>query len=194
MTNSESANQVSVPHNKGIRVDKSITINRPVEEIYKFWRNFENLPHFMHHLKSVRVTDDLHSHWIARAPAGSSVEWDAEIINEVPNERIGWRSLEGSEVANAGSVVFKPAPGGRGTELQVSLKYDPPGGKIGATIAKLFGKEPSVQIQEDLHRLQQLLETGEISTATGQTSGREKGEDLEEQAAQNPTSIQSNVR
>jgi len=180
--------QVSVPHNQGIRVDKAITINRPVEALYAYWRNFENLPQIMEHLKSVSNTDGDRSHWVAKAPADLQVEWDAELINDVPNERIGWRSLEGAQVPNAGAVIFKTAPGKRGTEVLVSLKYDPPAGKIGELVAKLFGQEPSQQIQEDLYRFRMLMETGEISTIEGQTSGRrDSEEELAEKAATNPT-------
>jgi uncharacterized membrane protein len=185
--NDSSSSQVSVPHDKGMRVDKSITIKRPVGELYAFWRNLENLPRIMYHLESVTTIGDNRTHWIAKAPADTTVEWDAEIINDVPNERIGWRSLEGSSIPNAGSVVFTPAPHDLGTEVKVSLKYDPPAGALGAAIAKLFGEEPGLQIQEDLHRLQQLMETGEISTIQGQTSGRDKDADLREQLAKNPS-------
>jgi uncharacterized membrane protein len=152
---------VSVPYGKGIRVEKSVTINRSPDELYRFWRNFENLPRFMSHLESVTVLDDKRSHWVATGPAGSDVEWDAEIINEIPNELIGWRSVDGSEIRNAGSVHFKPATGGRGTEVHVILRYDPPGGVIGAAISKLFGEDPAHQVQEDLRALKQLIEAGE---------------------------------
>jgi uncharacterized membrane protein len=163
---------VSVPANRGIKVEKSVTVNRAPEELYRFWRNFENLPRFMDHLESVRVTGDNRSHWVAKAPAGRSVEWDAEIYNEKENELIAWRSLEGSDVNSAGSVHFTAAPGGRGTEVRVVLKYDPPGGIVGAGIAKLFGEEPSQQIEEDLRRFKQVMETGETLNTTGQPSGR----------------------
>lgn len=163
---------VSVPYELGVRVDKSITVNKPREEIYRFWRNLENLPRFMQHLESVKTFDEKRSHWCAKAPAGKTVEWDAEVINESENILIGWRSLEGSDVDHAGSVHFDDAPEGRGTEVKVSLQYNPPGGAIGAMIAKLFGEEPSQQIQEDLHRFKQLMETGEIITTEGQSSGR----------------------
>jgi len=163
---------VSVAAGRGVKVEKSVTIDRSPEELYTFWRNFENLPRFMDHLESVRVTDDKRSHWVAKAPAGTTVEWDAEVYNEKPNEMIAWRSLEGSDVDNAGSVHFERASGGRGTVVKVSLKYDPPGGVIGATIAKLFGEAPDQQIQEDLRRLKQVMEAGEIPTTEGQSSGR----------------------
>lgn len=162
----------SVPQQQGIHVSKSVTINKPANELYAFWRDFENLPRIMNHLEYVRVLDDKHSHWKAKAPAGLSVEWDAEIVNEVPNELIGWRSLPDAQIPNAGSVRFKPALDGRGTELRVELEYVPPAGPIGAAIAKLLGEEPSVQIEDDLRRFKQLMETGEFATVNGQPSGR----------------------
>ncbi len=163
---------VSVPYESGVRVDKTLTINKPPEEVYRYWRNLENLPKFMMNLESVKEIDNKHSHWVAKGPAGSSVDWKAEIINEKENELIGWRSLPGSQISNAGSVQFKCAPGGRGTILKIELQYAPPGGSVGATISKLFGKDPEKQIDEDLRRMKQLLETGEIATTDGQTSGQ----------------------
>jgi uncharacterized membrane protein len=163
---------VSVRGGRGVKVEKSLTINREPAELFSFWRNFDNLPRFMNHLEEVRVTDPTHSHWVAKAPAGTSVEWDAEVYNEKENELIAWRSLEGSDVDNAGSVHFTPAPSGRGTEVRVSLKYDPPAGKLGALVAKLFGEEPEQQIDEDLRRFKQLMEAGETATIKGQPSGR----------------------
>lgn len=162
----------SIPYELGIRIDDSVTIDKPREELYRFWRNLENLPRFMQHLESVKEIDNKHSHWVAKGPAGHSVQWRAEIINEAENERIGWRTLEGSDVDNAGSVHFKPAPGG-GTLVQISLQYNPPGGAVGAILAKLFGEEPSQQIHEDLRRFKALMETGEIPTTAGQPSGRQ---------------------
>lgn len=166
----------SIPYELGIRVDSSIFVNKPREDVYRFWRNLENLPRFMNHLESVQEIDNKHSHWVAKAPAGRSVEWKAEIINELENERIGWRTLPGSDVDNAGSVQFKPGPGGHGTMLQVELQYNPPGGSIGAMIARLFGEEPSQQIREDLRRFKQLMETGEIPATEGQPVGRAASE------------------
>jgi uncharacterized membrane protein len=151
--------QVSVPYGKGIRVEKSVTINATPEALYNFWRDFQNLPRFMHNLESVTVHDSKRSHWVAKGPAKIKAEWEAEIINEVPNELIGWRSVEGSRVDNAGSVHFSPATGGRGTEVKVVLRYDPPGGVFGAAVSKLLGEDPGHQIQEDLRRLKMLIET-----------------------------------
>ena len=163
---------VSVPSGRGIKVEKSVTVNKSPEELYCFWRNFENLPRFMNHLESVKMTDDKRSHWVANAPAGTTVEWDAEIINEKENNLIAWRSLEGSDVDNAGSVHFEPATGGRGTRVRVVLEYVPLGGSVGAAIARLFGENPEQQIQEDLRRFKQVMETGESPTTEGQPSGR----------------------
>lgn len=158
---------------RGVHVDQAFTINRSPAELYAFWRNFEQLPSFMRHLVSVKQLDQRRSHWVAKAPAGRTVEWDAEIVNEIPNELIGWRTLEGADVVSAGSVRFKPGAGGRGTEVRVRLQYEPPAGRIGATIAWLFGHAPSRSIQEDLRRFKQLMETGEIPTIEGQPRGKQ---------------------
>src|SRR5438132_3416875 len=164
--------RASVYAGHGVRVDKTITINRRPEGLYHFWRRLRNLPQIMRHLKAVEEISTKRSHWVANGPLGRKVEWDAEIINEDEDRLIAWRSLEGSEVATAGSVHFERAPGGRGTVVRVELKYEPPAGKVGALIAKLFGEDPARQIQEDLRRFKQLMETGEIPTAQGQLSGR----------------------
>lgn len=171
-SDSDEGRQVSVPYGKGVRVEKSVTINAAPEAVYAFWRNFENLPKFMHNLEAVEVHDNLRSKWVAKGPAGSALAWEAEIINELPNELIGWRSIEGSQVDNAGSVHFTPAAGGRGTEVKVVLRYDPPAGKMGAKVSKILGEDPALNVQEDLRRLKMLLETGEIATNEGQSSGR----------------------
>jgi uncharacterized membrane protein len=147
---------------KPIHVVRAITLNRPPNEVYAFWREFENLPRFMQHLEEVSVVDDRRSHWKAKAPAGTAVEWDAEIVEDRPNELISWRSLEGAGMPNNGSVRFAPAPGDRGTEVLVELLYEPPAGTIGATIAKLFGREPGQQVSSDLRRFKQVMETGEV--------------------------------
>lgn len=159
---------------RGIHVKESITIDKPIGEMYAFWRELENLPKFMRHLESVRVLDDRRSHWVAKAPAGMRVEWDAEINNEVPNQVIGWRSLPGADVVSAGSVNFDEAGAERGTRVTVHLQYDPPGGKLGGWFATLFGEEPSQQIREDLRQLKRLLEAGEVLTTDGQPSGRKR--------------------
>lgn len=159
----------------GTRVDvtQSFLINKPPEELYAFWRNFENLPQIMTHLKSVRVIDQQRSHWVAKAPrlAGGEVAWDAEITEDQPNERIAWRSLPGADVDHEGSVQFKSAPGDRGTSVRVQMKYHPPGGEIGRWAAKLFGEEPEQQVRDDLRNFKRMMEVGELLTTTGQSHG-----------------------
>lgn len=154
-----------------IHVKKSVTINRSPAEIYQFWRNFENLPRFMAHLESVTVTGEKTSFWKAKAPLGTTVEWNAEITSDQENERIGWQSTEGSDIPNAGVVEFNPTVN-RGTEVRVVLTYEAPGGQLGAMFAKLFGEEPSQQVYGDLCRLKSIMEAGEIIRVEGQTSGR----------------------
>jgi uncharacterized membrane protein len=157
-----------------IRVAQAVTINRSPEELYRFWRDFQNLPRFMKHLESVRVTGDRRSHWVAKGPAEMTVEWDAEITEDRPNELIAWRSLEGSDVDNIGSVRFERAPGGRGAIVRVEMQYNPPAGVVGATVARLLGKDPEWQIKNDLRRFKQLMEAGEVITTEGQPAGRAK--------------------
>jgi uncharacterized membrane protein len=169
----EEESHVSVPYGRGIRVEKSVTVASAPDQLYPFWHNFENLPRFMRHLQSVKVQDATRSHWVVKGPAGIDAEWDAEIINDVPNELIGWRSVDGSNVDNAGSVHFTPTA--HGTEVKVVLRYDPPGGAIGAAFAKLFGEDPDHQVQEDLRRFKMLVETGELATVEGQPSGAPRG-------------------
>jgi uncharacterized membrane protein len=147
----------------GVVVEETVTINRPISELYRFWRNLENLPRFMTHLESVeRITDTL-SRWRAKGPAGTSVEWNAEIINEVPDQVIGWKSIEGSDVVSAGSVNFDEVGGGRGTRVRVRLQYSPPGGKVGDALARLMGSDAATQIRQDLQRFKQLVEAGETA-------------------------------
>jgi len=146
---------------RGMRVTKVITVNRPPDEVYAFWHDFQNLPTFMDHLESVQITGDRRSHWKAKGPAGTTVEWDAEITEDRPNERIAWRSVGGT-IDTSGSVRFVPAPGGRGTEVRVEMEYTPPAGALGAAVAKLFGEEPNQQVQADLRAFKQVMETGEV--------------------------------
>jgi uncharacterized membrane protein len=160
------------PVARDVHVEKAIAIDKSPEELFSFWRQFENLPRFMTHLESVSCTGLNRSHWIAQGPGGKNVEWDAEIYNEKPNELIAWRSLPDADVVNAGSVRFTPL-GVRGTEVKVVLNYNVPGGKVSALLAKLFGREPGQMIAADLRRLKQILETGEAATTEGQPSGRD---------------------
>jgi uncharacterized membrane protein len=151
----------------GFVVQRSVTINRTIDDVYRYWHNFQNLPRFMRHLESVEVVDERRSRWRAKGPAGLMIEWEAEVLEDLPNELIRWRSLPGSQVENRGTVRFEAAPGARGTELRVELEYQPPAGGIGRSVAWLFGEEPRQQIKEDLHRFKQLMETGEIPLSDG---------------------------
>jgi uncharacterized membrane protein len=150
-----------------IHVQKTLTINKPIEQVYQFWRDFEKFPRFMGHLESVEVTGDRRSHWRARGPAGLRFSWDAEIVEDRPDELISWRSLPGGGVQNSGTVSFRRAPGARGTEVRVALEYQPPAGELGRSIAWLFGEEPEQQVHDDLRRFKQLMETGEIPLSDG---------------------------
>jgi len=155
--------------NKALKVEKTVTINRPVEELYNYWHNFENLPTFMKHVKSVTVSEGgKRSHWVANAPLGQEVEWDAEVIKDEPNRLIAWASLENADVDNSGFVRFTPAPGDRGTEVKVVMEYEIAGGRLTAALAKLFGEEPEQQVGDELRRFKQLMEAGEIATTEGQ--------------------------
>jgi uncharacterized membrane protein len=151
-------------------VHQTITIGRPAEELYRFWRDFKNLPRVMSHLDSVQVGGNGRSHWKAKAPAGMTVEWDAEITEDRPNELIAWRSV-GGQVDNAGSVRFVPAPGGRGTEVHVAMRLDPPGGALGKWAAWLFGEAPEQQVYDDLRHFKQVMETGHVVLSDGSFDG-----------------------
>lgn len=153
-------------------IRESLAINSTPQALYTFWRTVENLPRFMGHLESVTATGERTSHWIAKAPAGMTVEWDAEIVRDDPDEGLSWQTVPGSEVTHEGTVRFEPARSGRGTIVRVEMLYRPPAGKVGVQIAKLFGEEPRLQIKDDLRRLKQLIETGELATTFGQPSGR----------------------
>ena len=164
--------QASIAAGCGVRLDMTMTINRSPQELWRFWRNLENLPRVMSHLERVQNLGNKRSHWVARAPMGLCPEWDAEIITERENELIGWRSLPGSQVDTAGSVHFRPAPDGRGTELRVELKYDPPGGQMTHWFAALFGEDAGHQIDQDLRRFRQVMESGQVATPAGQPAYR----------------------
>lgn len=157
LSRNELAQEVTAP----VHVVRSVYINRSPETVYHFWRDLENLPRFMAHLESVKDEGQT-SLWRAKGPAGTRIEWRAELTLDEVNERIAWRSLDGASVPNRGAVCFKSGPGGRGTILIVELKYEPPGGALGSAVAKLFGEEPGQQIAGDLRRLKQVLETGGV--------------------------------
>lgn len=150
-----------------IRVEQVVTINRSIHEVYAFWRNVANFPRFMAHVERVEVLDERRSRWTATAPAGMTVGWDAEIVQDREAEWLAWRSLPGSQIENSGSVRFAPAPGARGTEVRVQLEYVPPAGRLGRVVAMLFGEEPRQQVREDLRRFKQLMEAGEIALSDG---------------------------
>jgi uncharacterized membrane protein len=155
-----------------IRVQRSITIGKPREELYRFLRDFSNLPRFMLNLEQVKVLGDTRSRWVMKGPLGTTVAWDVEIVESVENERIAWRSAEPRRVTSAGAVVLAPAPGGRGTEVTVILDYDPPGGLLGGIVTLIRGGGPEMLLRGDLRRLRQLVEACEIPTTVGQPSGR----------------------
>ena len=165
--------KVALAGSRGTQVETAVTIMKPHDELYRFWRELENLPKFMPHLVSVKQTGENRSHWIAKSIRGRTVEWDAEIINDDVNELIGWRTLEGADVVSAGSVRFKPGGADGETIVTVHLQYEPPAGKMGAAIAWLLGEEPSQTIKEDLRRFKALMETGEVPTTTGQPRGKQ---------------------
>ena len=150
------------PTDNTLEIKTALTVGRSPEEVYRFWRDFDNLPRFMNHLEAVRITGERTSHWKAKAPIGMTVEWDAEIIEDRPNELIVWQSLERADVENSGSVRFSPAPGNRGTEIFLEMRFHPPGGVIGAKLARIFDEVPKTQMRNDLRRFKQVMETGEV--------------------------------
>lgn len=164
--------RTAIPAKQGYKVEKAVTINRPAAELYAFWCDLANLPQVMRHLESVEILDDNRSRWTAVGPLGRPFTWDAEIFNDRANELIAWRSIPGGDVDTAGSIHFVPQSHDRGTEVKVSLKYDPPAGKLGAWIASVLGSDLESQIAEDLANFKRRMETGEVPTVAGQTSGR----------------------
>ena len=156
----------TLPYGYGIKIKRAVTVNASADQLYGFWRRLENLPVLFDNVVSVRVLDSTRSHWTLRVPGGMTLEWDAEITIDRKNEMIGWRSLEGADLDNAGYVRFERATGGRGTVVRVALQYNPPAGKLGATLATLLGEKPASQIEEALRKFKQIVETGEIATTT----------------------------
>jgi uncharacterized membrane protein len=146
-------------------VARTVTINRPRQELYAFWRDFRNLPIFMENIQSVTVHDERRSHWVVRAPADKTVEWDARITDDEPGELIAWESVGDASVRNSGRIEFRDSTNGRGTLVTATLVYDPPGGAVGQLVAKLFQREPKLQARRDLRRFKQLMEAGEVATA-----------------------------
>lgn len=165
------ARQLGVNGKHGIHASGTCIVNRPPEEVYTFWRNFQNLPRFMRHLESVEDLGSGRSRWTAKGPAGMNVQWEATIVADEPGRVITWRSLEGSDVDNAGAVRFESAPAGRGTIVKVNIEYNPIGGAVGAAVAKLFGEEPQQQLDDDLRRFKQVMEVGEVVVSEATLKG-----------------------
>jgi uncharacterized membrane protein len=172
-----------IAHTEGVKVERSVSVMCTPQEAYQFIRDLEQWPVYMKHVKSVEVLDDRRSHWVVKAPAGTTVEWAAEIINDVPNEVIAWRSINSPDIESAGSLNFEPLPGNRGTMICASFQYLPPAGVVGVAIAKLFGEEPEIQVKDDLRRLKQLLEAGETPTTYGQPRGGKQTDEEEGEKA-----------
>lgn len=162
----------------------AVTVRRPPGDVYRFWRDLENLPSFMYHLKSVTAGADGRSHWVASAPAGRAVEWDAQITEDQPDTRIAWQSLPGAAIQNGGSVEFAPAAGGDGTEVRVHIGYHMPGGALGKVAATLLGESPEQQVNDDLRRFKQILETGQVLRSDGSPEGTAAARQLHQQPAQ----------
>jgi uncharacterized membrane protein len=172
------------PMTRVFTLHAAITVRRPREEVYTFWRDLENLPRFMIHLRSVREIDERRSHWVARGPAGKAVEWDAEIVEDRADERLAWRSSDDATVRNSGVVRFTGAPRGQGTEVRVELSYEPPAGAVGAAFARLLGEHPDQQVRDDLRRFKQVMETGEVVRSEGSPDGIQALSRLRQRPAQ----------
>jgi uncharacterized membrane protein len=153
------------PDDAGELIGRTVTINRSPQDLYAFWRDFRNLPLFMDNIASVQILDSMRSHWKVKAPADTTVEWDSLITEDIPGEVIAWRSDQSASITNSGRIEFKPTSNHRGTQVTVTIVYDPPAGTLGKVIAKLFQREPHVQARQDLRRFKQLMETGEIPTS-----------------------------
>lgn len=161
-------------------IGRTVTVDRPREEIYAFWRDFPNLAAVMENIERIDTVDETRTHWVVKAPGGKTVEWDAVVTEDEPGRLIAWQSVEGADVDNSGRVEFIDAAPGRGTMVRATFAYDPPAGVIGEWIAKIFQREPNVQTRRDLRRLKQFLETGEV-TSSASPSGR-KSESPTQQA------------
>jgi len=175
-------------HMKGtpdpMELNSTTTVNKSAEQVYDFWRRFDRLPSFMAHVEDVRITGDRTSHWKASAPFGENVEWDAETTEDIPGQSIAWRSVDGADIDNTGVVRFVPAPGARGTEVHVTLTFDMPGGSLGRAIARYFGEDPSQQLDDDLRRFKQVLETGEVVRSDGAPWGKRARREFPQHPAQ----------
>lgn len=179
---SPTGSRISVPGNQGVKVVRAITIRRPAQELYEFWRNVENLPRVIRHSVTIVVRSPTESHWSVSGPAGKCYEWDSLIINDEPGRLIAWRTADGADIAHAGTIRFETAPGDEGTEVTVQVEYIAPGGKLGQLIGKLTGAEPGQQIGDTLRRFKALMECGEIPTTKGQPVGEPQKSKLDQQA------------
>ena len=162
----------TVRASRSVKIEHSVTVKRPVEDVYAFWRNPSNLPRIIDFVEGVEMASDTRARWRVRGPAGKAIEWDAEIINDIPNELLAWKSVAGADIPNAGSLHFRGAPNGRSTELRLIFEYEPPGGHLGAWIAKLVKENPDAQLHDAMRRYKQLAETGDVLVTEGQTSAR----------------------
>ncbi|BDE16934.1 hypothetical protein MKCMC460_57940 [Mycobacterium sp. 20KCMC460] len=162
----------------------AVTVMRSPDDVYRFWRDLANLPRFMYHLESVTEDPDGRTHWVANAPIGQPVQWDAQIVEDQPGKRIAWQSLPGSGIANSGSVEFSPDNSGNGTEVRVTIGYQLPGGALGKAVATLLGESPDQQVNDDLRRFKQILETGQVMRSDGSPDGTVAFRQMHQQAAQ----------
>jgi uncharacterized membrane protein len=160
------------------------TVLKDAQELYAYWRDLENLPSFMSHVLEVRSVDEGRSHWRVEAPGGRTVEWDAEVVEDVPGDRLSWRSVGKTSVPNSGEVRFRPAPGDRGTEVYVRLEYDLPAGKLGELVARFAGQDPHQQVTDDLRRFKQVMETGEVVRSESTPEGTRTTRQLRQRPAQ----------
>lgn len=167
-------NRAHNSNGNAVEVEKAVTVNRPPQDVYNYWRNLENLANFMENVESVKYLGNGRSHWVVKTPLGTRVEWDAEVTKEIENEEISWHSVPAADIENEGTVRFKEAPGGSGTEVTLRIRYYPPAGAAGAAAGKLLGAIVNQQVANDLKRLKQVMETGEQPAAAGQPSGSER--------------------
>ena len=171
ISTTKSNEHTTIPAKQGVKVEKRLLVNRPAAELYRFWRDFSNLPRVFQHLVSVEERSSDRSRWVARGPMKQQLEWEAEIITDRPNEVLAWRSLDSSQVDTAGSVRFEDSPNGRGTNVVISLRYNPPGGRLSDYLASWFGSDLQSVIDDDLRKFKSQMEAGEVPTTTGQPHG-----------------------
>jgi len=174
MGEAPAASQPVIAYQAGEIIEDVVTVRRSSQDLYSFWRKLSNLPQFMERVEEVKEIDGVRSHWMMRGPAGYRLEWEAEVFRDEPNELIAWRTVGNADIVSVGSVTFKPRAGNRGTEVRVKLQYDPPGGKAVSTLARLLGNAPAFEVRRDLMQFRQLMESGELISTQGQTSGREE--------------------